>query len=311
MCVIAVKYFKDAGWVGAKNRDRNYLPEISIVQSNRRGVQRLFIDDELTRYTEGLNEYGVSILSAALAVKNDEKEADKVSPGQRDDDFMSPDGKAIRKALLERTPKKAVDSLIASQLAGATIIFNEKECWLIESGYNIRKDQVDENNPRKYIFKKQRLENKVGNFIVRTNHGELIPELGYQPGNDDPEKDLARESSEKRREYAFKAVAKCKDPAEMMNTIAIKEADKNAFFNPVRVGDPGKEDMVTTGQLMLVPSEKTMHYRPLYSSIEVKYSTLNGPKAKTFFEIISSRDLITFKEAILWQQKRKHFSLME
>jgi len=55
--------------------------------------------------------------------------------------------------------------------------------------------------------------------------------------------------------------------------------------------------MVTTGQMMLVPSEKTMHYRPLYSSIEVKYSTLNGPKAKTFFEIVSSRDLITFKEA--------------
>ena len=71
MCVIAVKYFKDVGWVGAKNRDRNYLPEIQIVQSDRKKVQRLFIDDELTRYTEGLNEYGVSILSAALAVKDE------------------------------------------------------------------------------------------------------------------------------------------------------------------------------------------------------------------------------------------------
>ena len=298
MCVIAVKYFKDVGWVGAKNRDRNYLPEISIVQSNRRGVQRLYIDDELTRYTEGLNEHGVSILSAALAVKDDEKESDKIQPGQRDDDFMSPDGIAIRKALYEKSPKKAVDSLVKSQLSGATIVFNEKECWLIESGFNVRKDDATPDNPRTYIHKVQRLENRVGNFIVRTNHGELLPELGYQPDNDDPEKDEARESSEKRREYAFKAVAKCKDPAEMMNTIAIKEADKNPFFNPVRVGDPDKEEMVTTGQLMLAPSEKTMHYRPLYSSIEVKYSTLNGPKAKTFFEIISSRDLITFKESL-------------
>lgn len=77
MCVIAVKYFEDIGWVGAKNRDRNYQPKVNIVQSNRTGVQRLYIDDALTRYTEGLNEYGVCILSAALSVKNDEKEAEK------------------------------------------------------------------------------------------------------------------------------------------------------------------------------------------------------------------------------------------
>ena len=297
MCVIAVKFFKDVGWVGAKNRDRNYLPEIQIVQSDKKKVQRLFIDDELTRYTEGLNEHGVSILSAALAVKDDEKEADKIEPGQRDDNFMSPDGKAIRTALFEKTPSAAVKSLVKQQLSGATIIFNEKECWLIEAGFNVRKDDATPENPRVYIHKTQRLENRLGNFIVRTNHGELLPELGYQPNNDDPDKDEARESSEKRRDYAFKAVAKVKDPQEMMNTIGIKEADKNKFFNPIRVGDPDKGDMVTTGQMMLVPSEKTMHYRPLYSSIEVKYSTLNGPKAKTFFEIVSSRDLITFKEA--------------
>ena len=296
MCVIAVKYFKDVGWVGAKNRDRNYLPDIKIVQSNRRGVQRLYIDDTLTRYTEGLNEYGVSILSAALAVKDDEKESDKIVPGRNGD--MSPDGISIRKALYEKTPKKAVDSLIESKLSGATIIFNERECWLIESGFNIPLSMVSAENPRIYIHKIQRLENKPGNFIVRTNHGELLPELGYQPDNDDPEKDDARESSERRRDYAFKAVAKVKQPEDMMNTIAIREADKNPFYNPIRVGDPDKEEMVTTGQLMLVPSERTMHYRPLYSSIEVKYSVLNGPKAKTFFEIISSRELITFKESM-------------
>ena len=296
MCVIAVKYFKDVGWVGSKNRDRNYLPEIKIVQSNRKGLQRLFIDDELTRYTEGLNEYGVSILSAALAVKDDEKEADKVEPGQRDDDFMSPDGKAIRNALIMKTPRAALKSLIEAELSGATIIFNEKECYLLESGFNVRKDDATPDNPRKYIYETQRLENKVGNFIVRTNHGELIPELGYQRNNGDKDKDEARKSSEFRRKYAMQSVKKVTDPAEMMNAIAIKEADKDPFLNPIRVGNPDKGDMVTTGQLMLAPSEKTMHYRPLYSEVAVKYSTLNGPKAKTFFEIISSRDLITFKE---------------
>ena len=297
MCVIAVKYFKETGWVGSKNRDRNYLPEIEIVQSNKRKIQRLYIDDELTRYTEGLNEYGVSILSAALSVKSDEKEADKVEPGQRDDGYMSPDDKTIRTALFEKTPSAAVKVLIKRKLAGATIVFNEKECWILEAGFNVRKEDATDDNPRVYMHQLERLQNKVGNFIVRTNHGELVPELGYQEDNGDPEKDEARESSEKRRDYAFASVKKVKDPQEMMNAIALKEVDKNPFMNPVRTGDPDKGDMVTTGQMMIVPSEKTLHYRPLYSDISVKYSTLNGPEAKTFFEIISSRDLITFKES--------------
>lgn len=298
MCVIAVKYFKETGWVGAKNRDRNYLPKIEIVQSNKRKVQRLYIDDELTRYTEGLNEYGLSILSAALSVKSDEKEADKVEPGQRDDGYMSPDGKTIRTALFEKSPAAAVKVLIKRKLAGATIVFNEKECWILEGGFNVRKEEETEDTPRVYLHKAQRLENKVGNFIVRTNHGELLPELGYQEDNDDPEKDKARESSEKRRDYAFASVKKVKDPQEMMNSLGLKDQDNDPFMNPVRTGNPDKGDMVTTGQMMLVPNERTMHYRPLYSDISVKYSTLNGPEAKTYFEIISSRDLITFKESL-------------
>ncbi len=102
MCVVAVKYFDGVGFVGAKNRDRNYLPSIQIIQSNRTGVQRLYIDDLKSRYTEGLNEFGLCILSASLSVKSDEKEGDKVDALQRkrnDPGFMSPDGKTIRDAL--------------------------------------------------------------------------------------------------------------------------------------------------------------------------------------------------------------------
>ena len=76
MCVIAIRFFKDIGWVGVKNRDRNYRPTVHIKQSFRNNVERLYIWDEKTKYTEGLNEFGVSILSAAVAVKDDEKEGD-------------------------------------------------------------------------------------------------------------------------------------------------------------------------------------------------------------------------------------------
>ena len=71
MCVVAVKKINNFGWIGVKNRDRNYETEVVINQNNREGMQRLYIDDKLSRWTEGLNEYGVCVLSASLSVKSD------------------------------------------------------------------------------------------------------------------------------------------------------------------------------------------------------------------------------------------------
>ena len=45
MCVVAAKHFKDTGWILVKNRDRNYPTEVKLVQSQRAGVERLFLRD--------------------------------------------------------------------------------------------------------------------------------------------------------------------------------------------------------------------------------------------------------------------------
>ena len=113
MCVIAAKYFEKTGWVGVKNRDRNYKPTVHVRQSYRGGIERMYIWDEKTKYTEGLNEFGVSILSAAVATKKDEQEGFK-NDEQDDVDrpFFSPDGKKIRKALNVTDDLSLVDCLI-------------------------------------------------------------------------------------------------------------------------------------------------------------------------------------------------------
>ena len=295
MCVIAVKYFDGIGWVGAKNRDRNYQPKIRIIQSNRKSIQRLYIDDELTRYTEGLNEYGVSILSAALSVKDDEKESDKIVPGKREDGYMSPDGKTIRDALLFKTPKEAVAHIVEKELAGCTVVFNEFDCYIVEGGFTVKKKDANDETPREYISKVSHMKNSVDNYLVRTNHGVFLPQLGYQKDSEDENKARSRKSSESRLEIARKNIKACTDPTAMLDALAVSpEEDK--FMNPIRIGDTEKGDMVTTGQLQLVPSDKTMHYRPLFSHIEVKYSKINSPEAKTFFEIISSKKLLGFME---------------
>ena len=75
MCVIAVKYLPDIGWIGVKNRDRGYYPEINIRKSNKHGIERCYIWDANTKYTEGVNEHGIGIISASMATISDEKGA--------------------------------------------------------------------------------------------------------------------------------------------------------------------------------------------------------------------------------------------
>lgn len=293
MCVIAAKHFRGVGWVGAKNRDRNYLPTVNIVQSNRTGTQRLYLDDEKTRYTEGLNEYGVSILSASLSIKSDEKEGDKAVKNRRASNYMSPDGKDIRDALLSKTIKGALDLLIERELSGCTLVFDQKECYLLEGGFTVRKKDVDDDNPRDYIYKVE----KVKDYVVRSNHGILLPQLGYKKDTDDEHFKHARKSSEERLRVGREEVDKTTDPLELMNALSTTPND-DKFMNPIRTGDTKKEEMVTTGQILLIPKEKTMHYRPIFSEVNFKYSKLNGPDSKTFFEIVSSKKLLGFREFV-------------
>lgn len=291
MCVVAVKYFRKIGWVGVKNRDRNYQAKIKIIQSNRKGIQRLYIDDELTRYTEGLNEHGLCILSASLAVKDDEKELSAASP--REEDYSSPDGKKIRNALLCKTPELAVESLIENELSGSTYVFNETDCYLIEAGFNVKKEKATKENPRKFIY--EMIPIPKDQISVRTNHGILIKQLGYAQNSDDDYIRRSRKSSESRHRYASEELKSIRTPMDMLDALA-KTPDSDPFMNPIRIGNTKKKDMVTTGQLLLVPKERTLHYRPIFSAVNFVYDKLNGETAKTFFEIISSRKLLGFKD---------------
>lgn len=293
MCVVAVKHFEGVGWVGVKNRDRNYLANVRIVQSNAQGTQRLYLEDLDTHYAEGVNEHGLCIISASLTVKKDEKEVDKFRRG-RADNYVSPDGRTIKQCLLLKDPRAALNLAIQRQLPGSTYFFNEKECYLLEGGFNVSKLKVDNPDDREYSHKAVR----VNNFSVRTNHGILMPDLGYAKDSDEPESRRARKSSESRLEIASGAVKECGAALDMMDALSITPK-RDPFLNPIRTGDPKKEDMVTTGQYMLIPKDRTMHYRPIFSDVEFKYSKLNGPESKTFFEIVTSKKLLGFKEQLL------------
>ena len=283
MCVIAAKYFPSHGWVIAKNRDRNYPVEIKMVQSQRQGVERLFIRDLTTGYSEGLNEYGVSIVSASVMVKKDEKEGgSRASDSQS---WTSPDGQRIRRSLYSKSVDGAVKSLIESQIPGNTLVTDGKKLVLIEAGF------TNYGTPKeKYQHVEKTI--KKTETVVRTNHGILLPWTGYDMKNPDQKEDAI--STRTRMKVAEKEVKKAQDPQQLLAALGSAPDKTNKQMNPIRI-DKGKGVMRTTGQILMVPLEKTLTYKPVNSTVHLdNYNKINGKTSKTYFEIVSNRDLISY-----------------
>lgn len=275
MCIVIGKYFKDTGWIGIKNRDRNYIPEISFKKKQSKGVEILYFWDDITQYCEGLNSAGVCILSASLMVLDDEKEIEKRSKNP------SKDGAKIKKALQYPNVKAAALSLIKQKLTGNTLIFNEDTMYLLEGAW-----EPGGYDDRAYQFKIQVI--PKDKIVVRTNHGVWLEWAGYQYGNTDSET-LSRISSDSRLLIAEAVVSKSQSPESILDGLT-NNFTGNGQLNALRTTTKNKK-MRTTAQLLLVPKEKTMYVRPVQSHMTFNFWELNNPKQQTWIEILSNRVL--------------------
>ena len=108
MCVAVGKYFPALGWVVAKNRDRNYDLAVSFDErTTEDGLDVLVYADDVTGYREGLNSNGVAVVSTALLVLDDEKEAEKERERK-----LSKDGQKLNRALEFATAREAAQYLV-------------------------------------------------------------------------------------------------------------------------------------------------------------------------------------------------------
>lgn len=271
MCVIVAKYFQDKGWIGIKNRDRNYVPRIGFDVFKNDDVERLMLHDRTTGYKEGINSNGVSILSASLMVQNDEKEVTKGSTDH------SPDGKRISKALLAPDAFSALKQCVIDKLTGNTIIFDKDNLFLLEACNDIK---------GRYHYKIKKIDH--GDTVARTNHGVWLPWAGYQRTRDENQT-LSRISSEARMIQAEVIVKRAQDADEMLNGLCKIYID-HPQLNVMRTST-GRKKMRTTAQEMCIPSERTLYCRPINSHIEFNFWKLNRPSSKCWVEILSNREL--------------------
>jgi hypothetical protein len=271
MCVVIAKYFDDHGWVAVKNRDRNYVPEISFHRhKEKNGIERLLFEDDVTKYMEGLNSNGVGILSASLMVVNDEKEISK-SAKER-----SPHGLAIKKALENGSAYDAVRAAAEYKLTGNTLVIDRENCFLLE-GCLMNGE---------YKFKLKQI--PKDQTVARSNHGVWLDWAGYQRGVNKSQA-LSRISSEARLAQAQYVVNQAKDPEEMIDGLC-QIYIEDPQLNVMRTSTESKK-MRTTAQIMIIPEEHTLYCRPVSSHITFDFWKLNDPKAGTWVEILSNRAL--------------------
>lgn len=275
MCIVIGKYFKDVGWVGLKNRDRNYIPEISFKKRVSDGVEILYFWDDVTQYCEGMNSAGVGVLSASLMVLDDEKEIEKRSK------TPSKDGKKIKKSLQYPNVKAVAMSLIEQKLTGNTLVFDRDHMYLIEGAWVKGKYKAGH---YRYIVR----EIEQDQSVVRTNHGVWLRDAGYQRGIDENQT-LSRISSESRRLIAQIVTKVAKAPEEILDGLTM-DFTGDGQMNALRTSTE-KKKMRTTSQIMIVPSENTMYVRPVQSHMDFNFWELNSSKQQTWVEILSNRIL--------------------
>jgi hypothetical protein len=275
MCIVIGKYFPGTGWVALKNRDRNYVPEISFRKKTHGDVEILYFWDDITQYCEGLNSYGIGILSASLMVQDDEKEIEKRSK------TPSKDGKKIKKALTYPTVKGAVASLIKDNLPGNTLVFDAEHMYLIEGSW-----EPGGYKDRKYDYKVREIPHDE--IVVRTNHGIWLSWAGYQIDGDRSEK-MSRISSLSRRLIALDVTEHAKDPEDILDGLT-KDYTHDGQLNALRTSTE-KKKMRTTSQIMIIPKEHTMYVRPVQSHMHFNFWEFNHPEQKTWVELLSNRVL--------------------
>lgn len=275
MCVVIAKFFEGVGWTGAKNRDRNYIPDIDFERSSKKGIKLLLMVDKITDYCEGMNNVGTCILSASLMVRNDELDIDRrtIRSGGKD-------GKIIKLALEKDTIKKSLAVLLKNKLTGNTIIFNKDVCYLLEAYY-------ENGDYEKFKFKIKKL--KENEVAVRTNHGVFFKDAGYQMNGKDKSEKLSAISSKARELVSLAAVKNVENPEDIINNLC-KQVSDNPQLNALRTNWRGKK-MRTTSQILMVPGESTMFFRPVQSSLHFDFWKINKPTDDMWVELLSNRPL--------------------
>ena len=191
-----------------KNRDRNYVPPISVNNLEVDGVEVCVLLDHFTQWVEGMNEYGVGFVNSTLDGRSDESERDRIKEKRH-----IPVGPRMLKALALKTPKEMAEQIAnVIELEGQSFVGNAEEVYWIEKS-PWTPAQIIRIDPKHYE--------------VRSNNGVIDPNSGYTDGRPGA-------GSIARGELAWTALRNIDDPLDIMPALAQRPHGQYSEYNVFR-----------------------------------------------------------------------------
>ena len=274
MCIIAAKYFNNIGWVLAKNRDQDYVSEVTFKDEKDRKVGEIFtLYDHDTKYQEGMNYKGLVIITTSLTPSLLGETNDK-------------DGENINKALKMSSPDEAAAFLVKKKMTGYIFCATPSKLVLVEAAKT--------DNGKGEYQSTTRVVPKT-EIVVRTNHGVDLPWAGFQHGVND-QQDIWAKSSQMRKRQAEHSVKNSKSAEEMLDAMS-RRMTADLQYNQFRVENKPRQ-MRTIFQWALVPSKHMVYVRPIQCKMEVDVSR----------EMISIDVMDNESIKDIYGSKIKHFS---
>jgi len=245
-CTIAHTIVQDK-IVLAKNRDRSYSARVKVVRELINDVEMVYIVDEDTDWSEGMNSFGTAIVNSALMVNADEKEK-KIAKSKGK---PSEDGKKIRRALMFKKASETLTSIMNFTGDDYRDVGVKGHTFVATPNFTYSIEMTSLHKP---VIKK--LDRK--NNHVRTNHGYDYKDSGYTSGQN-------KTSSERRWKKAQEMLSKVKTPADVLNGLSAYYGDNwrdNPYRNADKVDSPTEKDILsTTGQIMMNVTDLEMTLR--------------------------------------------------
>ena len=107
-CTIAHKVI-DGNVILAKNRDRAYDVKLTVIRELINNIEVVYIHDEDTDWSEGMNEFGIGVINSTLQGEFDEKEKKVIKTTGK----PSKDGFKMRTALGYKKMSEVINSIIS------------------------------------------------------------------------------------------------------------------------------------------------------------------------------------------------------
>jgi len=293
-CIVAVGEFGGVKCM-FKNRDRNYTPEVRIYHTMLNGVEVLYMKDETTGWCEGINEFGIGIVNAALAVVEDEKQGKAGKGKGKGKTTLNTlrDGRRVLKALESPNIEQAVGSLQSylDGLKGHTLVADPDTTYSLEATW------------RGHDYHVRRLPD--GRRHVRTNHGQFHQDAGYTEKDGDNYL-----SSLARRDQAMRTLRGVESVGDIAPAIyGRRRPDRTDPLNMVKLTD----GMRTTSQMVLDLPNRTMRFYLVPGQIEYlgyKRDLPKGYAPKVKLQVYEYTDLDDDGKFDTVRRKKAHGGLL-